>query len=561
MKTIHPLSKELIGKIAAGEVIERPAYAVKELIENSIDAKATQISLYLRNGGIDEITIIDNGKGMSKDDVKESFKPHTTSKISYEHDLNNISSFGFRGEALSSIAAISDMTIKTKQAADVGGTLIELKAGKLQTISPVGMPTGTQITINNLFYTVPARKKFLKNSGSEFHRIMSIITYFALAYPHIRFFVSHNKKTVLTLPSHQTLHQRTNDVLGKTMTDTFLPVDYKDSYISISGFIAHPQTISTNQEKQYIFVNGRAIKDKHISSIAKQVYGTLLEAKAYPVFILFIQLPFETVDVNIHPRKEHVLFANSTILYEAIDEAITKTLQSNNLQFQKKDEHKFLGKKGFTQSTAATEIKEQTQPWQVKLIEIDKAANVLQIHNLYILVSTKDGIIIIDQHAAHERILYEQFLQTYSRQKSKSVMLTRPITVDVPLTDVVALKEHQQELKAIGFTIKSIDKNSVTISGIPFLFKDRNMKELLAEAIETILDEGNVDVIDSRTDRMLKYLACRSAIKAGDKLTKQQMKDLLKKLAKTKNNITCPHGRPTQLNFSLDELHSSFKRR
>jgi len=302
MNKIHPLPDDIIARIAAGEVIERPVYAVKELLENAIDAKASVITIHIEEAGLKKITVIDNGEGMSKADILESFRPHTTSKIAGD-TMHEIRTFGFRGEALSSIAAISDMTIASRLVTDTSGYAIELKQGNIEKSGPIGIPAGTIVTVNNLFYTVPARKKFVKSIRTEFRHIIDLINIYALSYPNVRFTLIHNKKTILDISSNQSILDRIKQSLGEKIYRNIIPIQYEDGYIKLSGYISKPQVYAYTPEKHYLFVNKRKISDKLISQAIKDAYGTLLETSAYPAAILFIDVPYELVDVNVHPRK------------------------------------------------------------------------------------------------------------------------------------------------------------------------------------------------------------------------------------------------------------------
>jgi DNA mismatch repair protein MutL len=608
MSKIKLLSDSIISKIAAGEVVERPAYAVKELIENAIDAGADYIRIDIEKAGLQKISVTDNGEGMSREDIQLAFKRHTTSKIKDMGDLFRIHSMGFRGEALASIAAISNMTIQSKTKNQTAGTMVEVKAGELKNVSPVGIPVGTTVIVENLFYTVPARQKFLKSLQTEYRHIVQIITNAALAFPHIRFFFTNNKRTVFDLPPtrhpeqsegsreeltyqrepsfedpntgssfstsfirNDKLIQRIKTLLGTETFQHLIPLSFEHSYINISGFIAKPQLSTRSQQKQYIFVNNRPVKNKIISSAVKQSYGTLLEPQAYPIFILFIDIPHERVDVNVHPRKEEILFHDNDLISETIHQAVAETLAKHNLTFHDKRwktydsplQNNFYVRDGSTQSYAAEILKDEVLPWEVEdITNIQPNADVIQIHNLYIVTQTKKGIFIIDQHAAHERILYEQFLQAFQKRKNLITQYELPkiITIDLSFTEAEIVKGHIEQLKNIGFDIEEFMNNTFKITAIPELFKDRNIKELILEMIDDLSQDKKIKDIDTRSHRMLTYLACRSAIKAGDNLTKQKMKELLEELQQTPNNSTCPHGRPTMIEITDKELKKLFRR-
>ncbi len=555
MAKIHRLPEKLVSQIAAGEVIERPVYALKELIENALDAGADEISIVLEQAGLKKITVSDNGEGMSEEDLKESIHPHTTSKISTEDDLQAINTMGFRGEALSSIASISDLVIKTKQKGQVAGTQITVQAGKVKDISPVGMPFGTIVEVSNLFYPVPARKKFLKHTTTEWRYCSELVSSYAVAFPEISFQLVHNKKTILDLPKKQTRLERTVLLLGKSLLEHFMPLEHQQGYLKITGFVGTPQAAQTNQNKQFIYINNRKVTDKKISIWVKESYGTILDTAFHPSFILFMEMPPETIDVNVHPRKEQVHLLNNQLIGEEIKNAVTEVLQKHNLGFAHLER---FSKDGLTDSFAGQLLKEETPVWNVK--EKIVVGDVQQIHDLYLIAQTNRGLIIIDQHAAHERILYEQFLDEFQKQKiAKTIVIKKPLVIELSISDSQILEEHLDDLKMVGFVIEPFGENSFKISEVPMLFKDRDVKQIIVDVLADFGEEGT-NQIDQATNQMIMYLACRSAIKAGEKLTKEEAIRLIKKLEETNNNVTCPHGRPTKIEITLRELNKNFKR-
>lgn len=569
MGKIHQLSETIIARIAAGEVIERPAYAVKELVENAIDANASQIKIDLEESGLQKISVTDNGEGMSKEDISICFQSHTTSKLSSEDDLIGIQSMGFRGEALASISTISNMTIRSKREKDVAGTEIQLIGGTVEKISPRGIPTGTQIIIEQLFYPVPVRKKFLKTSKTEFRLCIEILTNLALAHPKIRFIVSHNKKQVFDLPSTEQLQERLILLLGDHITKNLIPILYEDSYMSVSGFIAKPNITTASANKQFLFVNKRMISDKLISLAIKEAYGNLLDSTSLPIFILFVSLPFETVDVNIHPRKDTVNFIDRQFIFETVKSGIRETLEKHSITFtniswqNEMELFQLPSRKGDTRSSAGVALREQVLSVDVlRMTKIKDNKELLQVHNLYLMYQTSKGIMYVDQHAAHERILYEQFKEAFLQEKEKLEIYTleNRLEFTVSLEEALLLEEYMIFFTTLGFTIKKESPTTFSITQIPALFKQRNIFAFLKECLEDVALDKQGNDIDKKSHRMLAYLACRSAIKAGDALTTYEAKNLLDALEKTKNNATCPHGRPTTYQVPLSEIHKQFKR-
>lgn len=566
MTKINFLPPELAAKIAAGEVVERPAYAVKELIENSLDAGADSIRIDIEKSGLQKIMVTDNGEGMNREDIQLSYQRFTTSKILKDDDLEGIKSMGFRGEALASIAAISNVTIKSKIKSETAGTEVYITGGKLESISPVGMPTGTSIVVENLFYTVPARQKFLKSQQTEFRMIVQIVSNSALAFPEIRFLLTHNKKTILDLPKNQTPLERAKTLLGNSMVKNLVPLTHDESYVQLSGFIAKPQLSTKSLSKQYLFINGRNVKNKLISSIVKDIYGTLLEPDAYPIFILFLKTPYEMVDVNVHPRKEEVAFHNEETILKAVSQAVSSSLQSNNLTFydnrwqkSKRDSETVLHiRDGGTSTYAAEVLKEEILEKKTKII---KSAEIIQLHNLYLVTETENGFLLVDQHAAHERILYQKFSEAFVSKKKKpeKFKLENPVLLDLSPEEREILKEYIEMFGEYGFEIVEND-DTFTLISVPELLKDRDNKEIITEMLEDLSEGKIIRDIDTKSERMLSYLACRGAIKAGDKVTKDDAKKLLEDLSKCKNPYTCPHGRPTQIEITMKEMNKLFRR-
>lgn len=564
MNKIHLLSNDIVAKIAAGEVIERPVYAVKELVENALDANADTITVRIEESGLRKIIVIDNGEGMSEEDLKESFKLHTTSKLTSIDHLSHIESLGFRGEALASIAAISNLTIQSRTKKSSSGTSVEIKNGTIEHIVSVGMPHGTIVTVGNLFHNVPARKRFLKSAKTEFRHIITLLTNIALANPQVHFVLTHNKKPVFDFPKTTDVLERIKVILGTNTFVNLLPFSYQDKYVTLSGFFAKPQEKTFSPTKQFLFVNKRKVTDKHISLAIKDAYGTLLASKSLPVFIVFVSLPYELVDVNVHPRKEYVRFADTTLLYDTITKAVSETLTKNNLTFYDDKGFGFsLGDAKLTTSFTGRLLKENQIPWDIRnKNEIVSSSESLQLHNVYLVTQTRFGVALIDQHAAHERILYEQFLEGFQKEKNESPQyhLQKPIILELSLTESELLEEHQLFFEKIGFEISEFKNNTFRVDTIPLLFQDRNPKELITELLADLEQEKRSDV-DTMSKKIVAFLACRAAVKAGESLTKKQAKDLLEKLAKTNNNATCPHGRPTKIIIDIDQFHRMFKRK
>lgn len=570
MGKIIELPEHIVSQIAAGEVIERPAYAVKELLENAIDAGATQIKIDIEQAGLKKIVVIDNGVGMDKADLSMSFRPHTTSKL---ENLSYIKTHGFRGEALSSIAAISTFTIASRRKQDKIGYQITNQGETLSqgltltdNLQPIGMPPGTVVTIQNLFSSVPARKKYLKSEKTEFRHIIDVVTHLAMAYPKIRFQLINNGKQVFDLPQNQTAEQRVASLMSASMVDQMIPVKHEDSYITTKGFIAKPQYNSTSQTKQFTFVNNRFVTDQSVATAVKEAYGVSLPYRTQPIFILFITLPHDTVDVNVHPRKERIKFIENKFVFDSVKQAVAETLAKNNLTFAGNDlisdnilpEETYVFTGRDTESFAGQLLKELVK----EDAGVVDSETFVQIHNCYIVTQSKQGLLVIDQHAAHERILYEQFLEAFQKQMSISAthQLTKSQLLELSISDAQIIEEHLTLFTTLGFEIEPFGENTYKIVAVPKLFKDRKIAPLILEALDDLRQRENIKDIDSRTKKLLAYLACRSAIKAEDKLTNSQMANLVQQLESYPVALTCPHGRPIKVEINQKQLAKAFKR-
>jgi DNA mismatch repair protein MutL len=561
MQKIVKLPVDVIAKIAAGEVIERPAYAVKELIENAIDAHANSITITIEESGLRRIQVSDDGEGMSKEDVEIAFLPHTTSKINDEHELMSIKTLGFRGEALSSIAAISHMSIKSRTKNDPSGTIIEMKQGRVEHFGSVGTPPGTIVTVDELFSTFPARKKFLKTAKTEFRHITDVVLHFALSYPTIHFTLIHNKKTIFDLPAKNDERERLRLIFGDVL-EHLLPFSFTDSYLTLSGYIGKPQIASKNNQRQFLFVNKRAVSDKLISLAVKESFGTLLPSSTTPVFSLHLTLPYEVVDVNVHPRKEQVSFVNARMIFDLVKQAVSETLTNSNIVFHV-DMFGDSLRKGETTSFSGKVLKDIVLPWnRTDIGNISSTAPLIQIHQTYVLAVTKEGLLLIDQHAAHERILFEQFVKEFEKAKKvkKVYTLAKPIRISLSLTEKQIIDEYKQVFEDIGFSLEYFGNNTFLIRHIPVIFKGRRIEKIIKDMLLDLSESIGIKKIDITSKKMLAFLSCRAAVKSGDVLSVKQMERIVSDLEKTENNETCPHGRPTQIAFSLDLIHKYFKR-
>lgn len=568
MKTIYQLTPDIIANIAAGEVVENPASVVKELIENSLDASATHIDIELTEGGLEKIVIRDNGTGMSIEDMLLCFLPHTTSKIRSTDDLYSLSSFGFRGEAIWSIASVSSMIIKSRESNQQKGNQISLLYGKLVEQQPVGMPEGTEITIENIFSNTPARKKFLKDTATEVRNVVDVVLQCALAFPKHSFKLSHNGKILVHVSAQETHHDRLRAILGEYMALHSVPITAQSTYGEVTGFIGRPQIAGRSRTHQYVYINNRPVNPSILSKSVFDAYSNLIEPRSYPQFSIFLTVPTNQLDVNIHPKKEEVAFAYTDEIKKLISEAVSQALSAYDLTYRdpKKDTANgidFFREQGMDYTTASM-IRKAVLPWNVKEIPDQ---DILQVNNLYLIVPTNTGILLVDQHAAHERILYEQFLETYKAERENKEIheLVEPLVIDLPVSDSLILAKELAVFQKLGFDIEEFGERTFKLSAVPLFFKERDYTETLYGILNNIKENPSSkqeDVfIDRQTDRTLSFIACRTAIKGGEALSSIERKRLIEKLLETKTSYTCPHGRPTHIEISLNELDKMFKRK
>lgn len=571
MTNIKQLPNDLIAQIAAGEVIDRPASAIKELIDNAIDAQADLIKIELENAGQKKIKITDNGIGMNKEDLQVCFLPHTTSKIDNMADLSNILTLGFRGEALSSIASISTVNIASRPKDQTGLELI-IDNGKVIEIKPIGIAPGTQITISNLFANVPARKKFLKKPATELKQIIDLVTTYSLTYPQISFLLTNNDKVVLELTCADQIKNRLIDSLGRKITKHLIPIHFSHSIFNISGWIGDPQIARFNKSKQYLYVNNRPVSSSIISKKIKKIYGGLLEPKAQPSFIISIDLPASFVDANIHPRKKNVRFWDEDYLLTLLNQIISTALEKANLagdqpnysninSLLELNDNNFQNRDLKSNQYLSGTLKEIVSAWETTQTRDNQ--QILQIHDLYLVTQTNQGMLIVDQHAAHERILYQQFLNAYQDKANQSLSkkLTSPTVIELSLADARLLEQNLPTFTKLGFEISNLDQNNFQITHIPNHIDPNMAEKIIVEVLDDLINGDLPRQIDSSTHRTIAFLSCRSAIKQGDSLSQNERKNLLEKLAQTELNYTCPHGRPTHIILSMSELEKMFHRR
>ena len=583
---IKKLPQELINKIAAGEVVERPASVVKELIENSLDAHATVLTIELEEGGIKKIRVMDNGIGMSPDDARVSIEPHATSKLSSLDDLFSIATFGFRGEALSSISSVSRFTLRTRQ--EESDTGVELKHDDEGiTTTEYAMKTGTDIIIADIFYNVPARKKFLKSTQTEHRHCIELITQFALMTPHIEWHVFHNTKPVLTLPAHTAWHDRVSLLWGTERSKNMIPLTIHSERLSIEGFIAHPRSATLTRENQYIFVNKRPVNDYFVLKAVKDGYGSLIAKHTYPPCVINITIDPKTVDVNVHPRKLEVKHSDPQFVFSNIKNIISKILAQKNIQSSipemnaytrypqhtlSSSPHTFqqqLNKEDITQSLHFYKHLTQQEPTQslipqTSAIEPNNIPHgwriIGQIHASYLIIEMPEGMMIIDQHAVSERINYHQ-INLRNNIQSASQACAIPITIELSPQDYALFEEYHPLMQELGFDIEPFGSTTISISALPSIMTQKNIHDVISSLFSDIRSDQTAELtLEQKKDALIKAVSCKTAIKFGDVLTNNQQTALISEWQNTPHNQSCIHGRPCSIEISDKELRKWFKR-
>jgi DNA mismatch repair protein MutL len=599
---IRILPDILSNKIAAGEVVERPGSVVKELVENALDAQSTQILVEIENGGKSLIRISDNGCGMGHDDALLAIERFATSKIYNDHDLFNISTLGFRGEAIPSIASVSRFTLVTRDNLSDSGISIKIDGGKLIKVSETGAPTGTMVSVGQLFFNTPARRKFLKTTNTEMGYIADTVSSMAMAYPSVQFRLTHNGKEVKRLSSVTDPLERISQVIGGSLKKDLYPINFSNDIVSISGAIASPRTNRASSRSIFIYVNGRYIRDRMVQHAIFQGYGQRLMKGQFPVAVLFLKVPTHTLDVNVHPTKHEVRFSEQKKLHDSIQLVIEETLNrwENSIKWQVHNDKQYdpvrilESSDIFTQAidqqptrhsfpkhpatpdisrhsenvvalsetfpvSPSREIEPKQQAlWQNRQFSDLKIVG--QCHYTYILLEYDQGLILLDQHAAHERILYESLKKISSEIKKRSQQLLVPETFDMNFAESDILEKLIPLFEDIGFYIEPFGGNTFVVKAIPTLLEGKEIQPLIREIIDKILETGISHDLTSTMDTSYKLMACHGAIKATQKLSELQIKGLLQQLDKCNTPSHCPHGRPTWIRWELKFLEKSFRR-
>ncbi len=595
MKKIHLLPEDVAQKIAAGEVIERPVSVVKELVENALDAGATEVRIELVDGGKALIKVMDNGAGMDREDAALCFRRHSTSKIAREEDLERIATLGFRGEALASIAAVSRLTLRTFDGAGDRGTMIERERERLVAVTDIAFPQGTSVEVRDLFFNLPARRKFMRSSQSELGPISKYVTEAALGSPGVRFTLTHGARVTLDCPAVATLRERVFQIFGKKMIEGLMDVAAEDGVARLEGLASLPLAGRGDRSVQYFFVNGRPVKDRILMAALSQAYTGILEKGRSPEAFLFLRLPFEDVDVNVHPAKAEVRFRDTQVVFRlvlravsegaarghVIKEVVPETGRSVSAARVAEDgaEYKPLS---LTFGPAGADTFGQGR--SVDAIGADKVGGTArdmypgyassssapgaslsgkgplvlgQFANMYIVVSGDDGLLVIDQHNAHERVLFEKYREIDRLKMWPRKALLVPPILELSPPAAVNLEENATLFEEIGFRVEPMGGRSYALKEYPDFFKIEEAKDVF----EGLLEEAGGTRPEDRRERLLATMACKSAIKAGEPLTREKMGFLVEELFKTSQPALCPHGRPIVVRVEKSVIDKGMGRR
>ena len=574
MGRIKLLSDDLKNKIAAGEVVERPASVVKELIENSLDSGATEIDVIVKGGGNVSVQVIDNGVGLEKDDLLIAFARHSTSKIESVEDLSTIDTLGFRGEALSSIASVAKVKALSSVNGEDSGYEISVLGGEISQPEPVALSQGTAISVSDLFFSIPARRKFLKSAQVELRHIIRTVRRFGLCQPNVRFTLTADDKEVMTL-APMTLIDRIAAVHDPSYRENLLEVNHQAGLFAITGYVGNLNLVRKRRGEQNLFLNGRYIINKLLNSGIYSAYQSLVSRGEFPFFVITLEVPLDTVDVNVHPMKIEVRFRDEWRVYHALKTAVTEALNdilSTVPDFLKPSESfpSSGGQAGFSfpQSTPSAILSRQSVERAKSYVQTMgetqteeegvNLENIWQVHTKYIVSEIKSGLVVIDQHVAHERVLFEQAMDAMEGNPLPSQSLLFPEVVELPIEDFSTLLELLPYLEKIGFRMKEFGKNTVMIEGVPSELGWGNEREVLTEIIDTYRNQQKAQ--PSFMEAVAASFACKAAVKAGDVLTQEEMHSLVDRLFATQHPYYCPHGRPIMVNLSLDELDRRFER-
>ena len=601
MNRINSLSKRLANQIAAGEVVERPASVIKELLENSLDAGATRLQIDVEQGGVKLMRVKDNGCGIHKDDLALALSRHATSKIIELTDLENITSLGFRGEALASISSVSRFHIISNSSEESGssGWKVEVEGQEVEvSVSPAAHPQGTSAEVRDLFFNVPARKKFLKTEKTEFTRIDEVIKRIALSRFDVQFNLKHNQRTIhqlLPAISEQERQRRVSLVCGPVFVDNSVYIDVERSGLRLWGWVSLPTFSRSQSDLQYFYVNGRTIRDKLVTHAVKQAYRDVLFHGRHPAYVLYLELAPSSVDVNVHPTKHEVRFRDSRLVHDFLFSALHKALAEVTPSVQIASQHagmtgteskfahddpKVYGKQASLRlaepttapygAYATTNVRDHDQiQEQIASLAKLNAGNeevpplgyaIAHLHGIYILAQNKEGLIIIDMHAAHERIIYERMKVACKSEKLKMQPLLVPLSIAVSQSEADCAAAQKKELLGLGIELDKLTDEAIVVRQVPSILKDSDVEQMVRDVLSDVLEYGSSDRIQAHQEELLSTMACHGSVRANRHLTIPEMNSLLRDMEATERSGQCNHGRPTWVCQSLSELDKLFLR-
>lgn len=633
---IKVLPDNLANQIAAGEVVERPASVIKELVENSLDAGCTRVSIDIELGGRRLMQVADDGEGMSRDDAILAFERHATSKITTLEDLGRISTLGFRGEALASIASVAKVELVTKTAAESVATQVVVEGGRLIDVKDAARDTGTTITVRDLFFNTPARRKFMRSEATENYHLTSIVTHYALAHPEIAFTLTNNGREVIRVSPAKDLRERAFQLFGGSLLESLLPVTGGREFVAkVSGFVSAPRERRTTRDSQYFFVNNRFVRDKTIASGLLEGYRSVLPHGVYPVAFLFVEMPLEEIDVNVHPAKTEVRFRRGEAVKDAIAEAVRATLMQagvtgdapaktfedaplreveplpeatieqhtidltvvadSSSEARAESYNELVAAAGFESPASRLldeasialrsedRVVEQAAPTSipppayVEMPPVDSAAKLAravevdaissskiqplgQLHESFIIAVDEMGLLLIDQHVAHERILFDKYRKSETDRSLESQNLLLPETIDLTPAQAEAFALIESDLEQLGFGVMKLSGRTIAIKSIPTDLAASEARNLFAEILDTIDADKKGAAKSTLRDDIAASLACKAAIKINMKLTPEKVHWLIDRLLVTSSPTTCPHGRPVILRLTMKDIERGFHR-
>jgi DNA mismatch repair protein MutL len=592
MSTIQLLPDLLINQIAAGEVIERPASALKELLENSLDAGATDIAVQLEAGGIKRLVVRDNGGGIAKEQLPLALMRHATSKIASLDDLQRVASMGFRGEALASMAAVAQVTLTSHTAATEHAWQVYAVDGTLSDAAPAAHAHGTSVEMRELYFNTPARRKFLKSESTEYAWCEETFKRIALSRPDVTFSLQRDGKSIWQLPK-QSLAQRITAILGNEFSQHAVIVEKQVASLHLYGIAALPAYSRSTRDEQYFFVNGRFVRDKMITHAIRQAYQDILHHQRHPAFVLFLDMPPEQVDVNVHPAKSEVRFRESQgvhqFVFHALQDALSTPMnnESPDSSLRRRPESSSSTNaldSGLRRNDGNSIVQQQSisftaaQPqaayklWEEAAVVREQEATTQQpethplgfalgqLSGIYILAQNQQGLIVVDMHAAHERIVYERLKTAFDAQQMPTQRLMIPVTFAAEALDIATAEEEQEALNQLGFDIAPISTNTLAVRAMPAMLKQSHAETAAREVLHELRDFGASRALTERRNELLATLACHSAVRANQQLSLPEMNAILREMEQTERADQCNHGRPTWFQVTLAELDAMFMR-